>query len=85
MPGALNYNYTKSIHLFNISNVNPASNEIDLTSVGPLDYTVNRTFVNPVYDDAKKIVNYTMKHDYDQINPQLDYQNANITTVNLDG
>ena len=85
MPGDLNYNYTKSVYLFTVDDFNPASNEIDLTSVGPLEYTVNRTFVNPVYDDAKKIVNYTMKHDYNQIHPELHYQNRNITTVNLDG
>ena len=29
--------------------------------------------MNPVYDDAKKVVNYTMKYDYDQINPEDHY------------
>ena len=73
MPGSLNYTYTKTVYLFSLNDLDSTSNAINLTSVGPLNYKVNRTFVNPVYDDAKKVVNYTMKYDYDQINPEDHY------------
>ena len=35
-----------------------------MSSVGPFNYTVERTFVDPIYDNAKKVVNYTMDYKY---------------------
>jgi len=60
LPGALNYKYTKSVYLFSIDSLDPDSSDINMTSVGPFNYTIERQFVKPVYDDAKKVVNYTM-------------------------
>ena len=63
IPGALKYNFTKELYLYNIENSTTAEN-INLTMVGPIGYTVNRTFLNPIYDDARKVINYTMESNY---------------------
>lgn len=60
-----------------------------MTKVGPFKYNISREFVNPIYDDAKKVVNYTMKHDYELMNP-IDangnkIEETEITMLNLDG
>ena len=61
-----------------------------MQKVGPFRYNVTRNFVDPVYDDSLKVVNYTMMHDYILTNPtdentgeQLNA--TEITTLNLDG
>ena len=71
IPGTLNYTYNKEVYLFNINNMTDAG-EINMTSVGPLNYSVARHFNNPIYDDAKKVVNYTTSHSYTLQNENSD-------------
>jgi len=85
IPGALNYTYSKSVYLFSIDSLDPDSALISLTAEGPMNYTVNRQFVKPVYDDAKKVVNYTMQHKYTWGEETSELHKKNITMLNLDG
>lgn len=64
IPGTLKYEYTKSVTLFNIEGVEDDTGLMEMSSIGPINYTVSREFINPVYDDAKKVINYTMEHNY---------------------
>ena len=64
IPGTLNYTYSKQVYLFSIQAADSATGVINMTHVGPFNYTVDRQFVDPVYDNAKKVVNYTMEHSY---------------------
>ena len=63
IPGTLNYNYTKELYLFSIENSTTSKN-IEMKAVGPIGYSVERTFTNPTYDDARKVINYTMEYEY---------------------
>ena len=48
IPGTFNYSYSKSITLFNMTGFDSSSYKIEMTSVGPFNYTVTRNFVKPV-------------------------------------
>ena len=61
------------MYLFTIDSLNKDSGEIDMSSVGPLNYEISRNFNDVVYDDAKKVLNYTMSYDYELLNPQDHY------------
>ncbi len=56
-----------------------------MSSYGPYDYSIDRHFHNPVYDDARKVVNYTLNYTYTLTNDRQSILDANVTTVNLDG
>ena len=49
-----------------------------MTTVGPFNFEIARTFVNPKYDDAKKVVNYTMSHEYTQTNAKRSLDNIHV-------
>ena len=85
VPGDLNYTYEKSFHLFSINSVNDDTGYIDLKPIGPLNYSVSRTFVDPVYDDASQVVNYTMMHNYTLINTEKQIDQNKVNMFNLDG
>ena len=70
VPGDLNYTYEKSFYLFSIESSDNTTGEVDLMPIGPLNYSVSREFVDPVYDDARQVVNYTMAHNYTLINTE---------------
>ena len=59
--------------------------KIEMTSEGPFSFNVSRELVNPVYDDAKKVVNYTMSHTYNQNAPAKRLRDTQIQQLNLDG
>ena len=63
MPGTLNYTFTRELYLFSIED-STTSSHINMTSVGPISYKVERTFKNPTYDNARKVINYTMEYEY---------------------
>ena len=85
IPGALDYTYTKTMYLFNVQEFNSETKSIEMESYGPYDYSVARNLTNPVYDDARKVVNYTMDYEYTLMNDRQSILDANITTLNLDG
>lgn len=84
IPGSANYSYTKSVHLFDIEDSSTPGN-INLTCFGPIGYDVSRTFKDPTYDGARKVINYTMEYDYalDADTP-AGRERRKIKTVNLD-
>ena len=50
-------------------------------------YQIDRNFTNIAYDNSRKVVNYTMDHDYKLINAdelEADIERLNITTLNMD-
>ena len=71
------------MHLFDIEESTPGN--INLASVGPIGYDVSRTFKDPTYDGARKVINYTMEYDYvlDADTP-AGRERRKIKTVNLD-
>lgn len=84
IPGTLNYNYTKSLYLFNIEN-STSTSHVTLTTIGPLDYEVQRQFVDPVYDGARKVINYTMNYDYKlSESTSASKEHHKVQTVNLE-
>ena len=85
IPGTLNYTYSKQLYLFNIVNLTD-DKEINMTHVGPFNYTIERQFTDLVYDDVNRVVNYTMNHNYslsEDSSPDLEL--TNIQMLNLDG
>ena len=39
-----------------------------MTALPPLLYQIDRNFTNIAYDNARKVINYTMAHNYTLIN-----------------
>ena len=51
-----------------------------MSTRGPFNYSIDRMFVDPVYDNNSKLINYTMKHDYSLLSSPADQDvNMNIT------
>ena len=85
IPGSYGYSYQKNVTLFSITDINPDTLKISMTSEGPFSFNVSRELVNPVYDDAKKVINYTMSHTYSQNAPQKRLKDKQVQQLNLDG
>ena len=71
IPGGLDYNYTKAVTLFDIKNFGSDGRVINMKSSDVYNFQVSRSFKDPVYDDQRKIVNYTMEHTYDLLNDDM--------------
>ena len=89
IPGHLNYTFTKEIYMFDVTKLTTHPARVEMETRGPFSYEINRTFVDPVYDDAKKVVNYTMQHEYnlkeDGFISKMYEVMTEIDTINLDG
>ena len=64
IPGHLNYTYSKEVYYFDVNKTSEHPASIEMASRGPFNYNVSRNFAQPIYDDAKHVVNYTMEHEY---------------------
>ena len=86
IPGSLNYEYTKELYLYNLTDDDITDSSIYLGSVGPITLNVNRQFTDPIYDNAKMLVNYTMEHSYSvQQSPEgLDLDQKNFKMLNME-
>ena len=67
IPGTLSYKYTKELQLYDIDSV-AEDGTIYMTALPPLMYQIDRNFTNIAYDNARKVINYTMTHNYTLIN-----------------
>lgn len=76
IPGQLSYKYTKNVTLYSIDDLDP--DRINMTEHGPYSFNLERKFVDLVYDDHKKVINYTMQHNYTQMPSDVDLSNTTI-------
>ena len=56
-----------------------------MTAHGPYNFTIERTFEDPLFDNEKHIINYTMKHDYTLDSPPNANMSIPIKQINFDG
>ena len=64
--------FVYGILLYSIDDLDFDKRIINMTTRGPYTFEVERSFVKPIYDDHKKVINYTMQHNYTQISPSDD-------------
>ena len=64
IPGSLGYSYIKQYTLFNIENLDASTSTIELSSMQPANYSLNRTFTDIDFDQETWLINHYLDFNY---------------------
>lgn len=67
VPGELDYTYTKKLTLYTLNTTDSGPDYLSLSTLGPYDYKMTRSFLNVTWNQTKSTLDYREKYYYTQI------------------